>query len=104
MACGGPIIAPNISSLPEVVGEAGLLVDPYDVEALAQAISTVLKDDDLKREMSVKSVAQARSFSWAPKTIYGLLFGHLRGQSCELSSYARSRACLFPWLHIIPFQ
>ena len=64
MACGRPIIAPNISSLPEVVGGAGLLVDPYDVEALAQAISTVLKDDDLKREMSVKSVAQARKFSW----------------------------------------
>jgi glycosyltransferase involved in cell wall biosynthesis len=64
MACGCPIIASNISSLPEVVGEAGLLVDPYDVEALAQAISTVLKDDDLKREMSVKSIAQARRFSW----------------------------------------
>jgi glycosyltransferase involved in cell wall biosynthesis len=64
MACGCPIIASNISSLPEVVGGAGLLVDPYDVEALAQAISTVLKDDDLKREMSVKSVAQARKFSW----------------------------------------
>jgi Glycosyltransferase len=43
MACGRPIIAPNISSLPEVVGEAGLLVDPYDVEALAQAIALCLR-------------------------------------------------------------
>jgi len=45
MACGCPVIASNVSSLPEVVGEAGMLVDPYDVDALAQAISTVLQDD-----------------------------------------------------------
>jgi len=50
--------------VPEVVGEAGLLVDPYDVEALAKAMITVLDDDDLKREMSKKSIAQARRFSW----------------------------------------
>jgi len=59
-----PVIASNASSLPEVVGEAALLVDPYDVEALAQAMLTVLEDDDLKREMSRKGVAQARKFSW----------------------------------------
>jgi len=64
MACGCPIIASNVTALPEVVGEAGLLVDPYDVEALAEAMITVLDDDDLKREMSKKSIAQARRFSW----------------------------------------
>jgi len=64
MACGCPVIASNASSLPEVVGEAALLVDPYDVEALAHAMLTVLEDDDLKREMSRKGVAQARKFSW----------------------------------------
>jgi glycosyltransferase involved in cell wall biosynthesis len=64
MACGCPIIASNITALPEVVGDAGLLVDPYDVEALAKAMLTVLNDDDLKREMSKKSIAQARRFSW----------------------------------------
>jgi len=64
MACGCPVIASNVSSLPEVVGEAGPLIDPYDVEALAHAMSTVLKDDDLKREMSTKSIAQAQKFSW----------------------------------------
>jgi len=46
MACGCPVIASNVSSLPEVVGEAGLLVDPYNVEALARAIRTVLDDDE----------------------------------------------------------
>jgi glycosyltransferase involved in cell wall biosynthesis len=64
MACGCPVIASNVSSLPEVVGEAGMLVDPYDVDALAQAISTVLQADGLKREMSRKGIAQAQKFSW----------------------------------------
>lgn len=64
MACGCPVITSNVSSLPEVVGEAGLLVDPYNVEALAQAMSAVLEDDDLKREMSRKGIEQARKFSW----------------------------------------
>ena len=64
MACGCPVIASNVSSLPEVVGEAALLVDPYNVEALAQAILTVLQDDELKKEMSKKGIAQAQKFSW----------------------------------------
>ncbi len=64
MACGCPVIASNVSSLPEVVGEAALLVDPYDVEALAEAILTVLEDDELKKEMSKKGIAQAQKFSW----------------------------------------
>ncbi|MGZ4903874.1 MAG: hypothetical protein ACXVIG_07770, partial [Halobacteriota archaeon] len=42
----------------------GMLIDPYNVDELAQAILTVLGDDELKREMSRKSVAQAQKFSW----------------------------------------
>jgi glycosyltransferase involved in cell wall biosynthesis len=64
MACGCPVITSNISSLPDVAGEAGLLVDPYNVEELAQAIITVLNDDELKRVMSRRSIAQAQKFSW----------------------------------------
>jgi len=64
MACGCPVITSNVSSLPEVVGEAALLVDPYDVDALAQAMLTVLEDDELKKEMSKKGIAQAQNFSW----------------------------------------
>jgi glycosyltransferase involved in cell wall biosynthesis len=64
MACGCPVIASNASSLPEVVGDAGLLVDPYDVEALAQAMLTVLENDELKRKMSREGIAQAQKFSW----------------------------------------
>jgi glycosyltransferase involved in cell wall biosynthesis len=64
MACGCPVITSNVSSLPEVVGDAALLVDPYNVEALAQAMLTVLEDDELKKEMSKKGIAQAQKFSW----------------------------------------
>ncbi len=64
MACGCPIITSNLSSLPEVVGEAGLLVDPYNVDELADAMLKVLKNNDLKREMSKRSIDRAREFSW----------------------------------------
>jgi glycosyltransferase involved in cell wall biosynthesis len=64
MACGCPIIASNVFSLPEVVGEAGMLVDPYDVEMIARALSTVLENDELKKEMSRKGIEQAKKFSW----------------------------------------
>jgi glycosyltransferase involved in cell wall biosynthesis len=64
MACGCPVITSNVSSLPEVVGDAALLIDPYDVEALARAMLTVLEDDGLKKEMSKKGIAQAQKFSW----------------------------------------
>ncbi len=52
MACGAPVVAANTSSLPEVVGEAGLLVDPYNVDALATAIARMLADFDLRQQLS----------------------------------------------------
>jgi glycosyltransferase involved in cell wall biosynthesis len=64
MACGCPVVASNVSSLPEVVGDAALLVDPFDVEKLTQAMLTLLENDDLKKEMSRKSIEQAKKFSW----------------------------------------
>ncbi|MGZ4929349.1 MAG: glycosyltransferase family 4 protein, partial [Halobacteriota archaeon] len=64
MACGCPIVASNVFSLPEVVGEAGMLVDPYDVDMIARALSAVLENDELKREMSRKGIEQAQKFSW----------------------------------------
>jgi glycosyltransferase involved in cell wall biosynthesis len=64
MACGVPVIASNASSLPEVVGEAGLLVDPRDVDALAGAMTAVLSDEDLRARLRQKGIAQAKRFSW----------------------------------------
>ncbi len=65
MACGVPVVASDAASLPEVVGEAGLLVDPYDVDALAEALARVLDDETLRRTLIAKGHEQARRFSWA---------------------------------------
>jgi glycosyltransferase involved in cell wall biosynthesis len=64
MACGAPVITSNISSLPEVVGEAGLLIDPEDIQAMAEAMERVLADEDLPEAMRAAGLAQARRFSW----------------------------------------
>ncbi len=64
MACGAPVIAANASSLPEVVGDAALLFDPRDANALAQLIARVLDDAALRDELRGKSLARAQNFSW----------------------------------------
>jgi glycosyltransferase involved in cell wall biosynthesis len=64
MQCGTPVIAGNRTSLPEVVGEAGLLVDPFDVEALAGAMAKMLDEPDLREGLRVKGLERARLFSW----------------------------------------
>jgi len=64
MACGTPVITSNASSLPEVVGQAGLMVEATDVEALAEAMKRVLEDDALREGMIAKGLEQAREFTW----------------------------------------
>jgi glycosyltransferase involved in cell wall biosynthesis len=64
MACGVPVVSSNSSSLPEVVGEAGLLVDPTDTGALHQALRRILADGDLRTELRRRGLVQARKFSW----------------------------------------
>jgi glycosyltransferase involved in cell wall biosynthesis len=64
MACGTPVVTSNTSSLPEVVGEAGLMVDPLDVEALAGAMARVLGDGVLRARLAVRGLEQAATFSW----------------------------------------
>ncbi len=64
MACGTPVVTSTASSLPEVVGDAALLVDPTDAEALAGAMQQVLADADLWNEKRAAGLARARDFSW----------------------------------------
>lgn len=64
MACGTPIVTSTASSLPEVVGDAGLLTDPTDTEALTGAMEQVLSDADLRGAMREAGLARAREFSW----------------------------------------
>jgi glycosyltransferase involved in cell wall biosynthesis len=64
MACGTPVIVSNVSSLPEVVGDAALMVDPYDVEGMTKAMHRVLSDEGLSKEMRRKGLERAKLFSW----------------------------------------
>jgi len=64
MCCGAPVIAGNSSSLPEVLGEAGVLVDAASVEELSGAILKLLTEDTLRLEMSKRSLKRAHDFSW----------------------------------------
>jgi glycosyltransferase involved in cell wall biosynthesis len=64
MACGLPVIVSNVASLPEVVGDAGLLIDPHDVDELTVGMWRILNDDELRDEMRDKGLRQAARFSW----------------------------------------
>lgn len=64
MKCGTPVITGNRTSLPEVVGDAGVLVDPFDIDAIASAIGTVIDDSNLRSKLRIRSLNRARMFDW----------------------------------------
>lgn len=64
MACGTPVVSSNTSSLPEVVGDAALLFNPYKIEEITQAMQKVLTDNDLRQNLIAKGFEQAKKFSW----------------------------------------
>ena len=64
MACGTPVVCSNTSSLPEVAGDAALLVPPDDVRGWGEAIARVLTDDALRAQMRERGLAQAARFTW----------------------------------------
>jgi glycosyltransferase involved in cell wall biosynthesis len=64
MKCGAAVIVGNRTSLPEVVGDAALAVDPFDVDAIAGAIKKVVNDSALRKVLSVKAQERAREFNW----------------------------------------
>ncbi len=64
MACGCPVVTSDTSSLPEVVGEAGIMVNPYDTDRLTQAMRQVLTDSELRNNMIRKGLEQSKRFSW----------------------------------------
>jgi glycosyltransferase involved in cell wall biosynthesis len=64
MASGTPVVTSNVSSLPEVVGDAAVLVNPYDVDAIVDGVRRVLTDPALAADMRRKGIERAREFSW----------------------------------------
>lgn len=64
MQCGVPVITSNTSSLPEVVGDAAIMISPADLDALCDAMLSIYKNPSLRREMVVNSLERAGRFSW----------------------------------------
>jgi glycosyltransferase involved in cell wall biosynthesis len=64
MQCGIPVVVSNTSSIPEVVGDAGIYTEPMDKIAIKDAMEILLTDRIYSKELSQKSIAQAANFSW----------------------------------------
>lgn len=72
LACGTPAVTSNTSSLPEVLGEGGILVDPYSIESIASGLTLILSDKNLRRDLSAKGLTHVKKFTWesvAKKTL-----------------------------------
>ncbi len=72
IASGVPVVVSNVSSLPEVVGEAGVLVDPNSVDSIAEGLLKVLQDPNLRQQMIARGLEQVKKFTWentAKKTL-----------------------------------
>ena len=64
MACGTPVITSNLASLPEIIGDAGILIDPYDTAAITSAMVNIGADLEMRSQLSQLSIQQAQKFSW----------------------------------------
>jgi glycosyltransferase involved in cell wall biosynthesis len=80
MACGIPVVVSDTGALPEVVGEAGLQVSPTDEAAIEMAISRVLQDAGLRKELGARGLRRAARFTWPEAARQTLkVFGLARG-------------------------
>jgi glycosyltransferase involved in cell wall biosynthesis len=64
MACGTPVLTSNISSLPEVAGEAALLIDPHNVDEIAAGLTQLITNPNLRRQLVEQGYQQIQKFSW----------------------------------------
>lgn len=64
MSCGTPVITSDISSIPEVVGDGGILIDPFNTDVLINSLEYILNDENIKKALSAKALKRASKFSW----------------------------------------
>jgi glycosyltransferase involved in cell wall biosynthesis len=84
MASGTPVVTSNVSALPEGVGDAAVLIDPYDPDAIAAGLRRVLEDEDLRADLRARGYRRAREFSWERsvariREIYGEVVAERQG-------------------------
>lgn len=74
LACGTPVVTSDVSSLPEVAGDAALLVSPHDVEGISQALQRALNDQELRAVLRERGLIRAQQFTWqkAAETVLGI--------------------------------
>jgi len=87
MACGTPVVTSNLSALPEVAGDAGSLVDPYDTEAISNALAELLESQSRREELSRRGFVRAQRFTWhqvAEQTVK--VYEEVRNQKSEVRS------------------
>lgn len=90
MACGTPVITSNTSSLPEVVGDAALMVDPYDVEGLAAAMERALTDGAWRADLRRRGLEHASRYTWefAAKEVLAVYKSVLQRTASPIRSYS----------------
>lgn len=64
MACGVPVITSNVSSIPEVVGDAGIMLDPHDIDGFSDAMQRLIDDANLRAELSSQALNRSKDFTW----------------------------------------
>ena len=64
MSCGTPVVTSNISSMPEIIGDAGLLVDPTNINSLAENIEKLILSNSLRDSLRQLGISRAATFSW----------------------------------------
>lgn len=64
MSCGTPVITSDISSIPEVVGDGGILIDPFDIDSLMSSLENLLNSESARSSLSIKALQRASNFSW----------------------------------------
>jgi glycosyltransferase involved in cell wall biosynthesis len=89
MACGTPVVTSRLSSLPEVVGDGALLVDPYSEEEIASGIARLLDDAELRRALVARGLARAAVFSW-DRSVRAIHDGYMRTLGLAAASPAEA--------------
>ena len=91
MASGAPVMTSNTSSLPEVVGDAAILINPNDKEQIAKSLERIIRDPQLRHDMRIKGAEQVKKFNWArvARNIVGIYYetyNKKNGNNCNGSN------------------
>jgi glycosyltransferase involved in cell wall biosynthesis len=91
MACGTPVVTSRLSSLPEVVGDAAVLVDPYSVADIAAGLARILEDAELRKHLVAAGRQRAHHFSWE-RSVRAVHAGYLRVLGAPVPARAAEEA------------